>query len=135
MQEHRVICCHPPCEESADLGCSKCKMRFYCSVKCQVEHWNNGHKTECKAEAKRRLDSEKSLAPTPNQAQAQAPTQPPQPPAAATATTTAATATTTAATAATTAATTTAATTTAAATTTTTATATTTTTIDWDIYI
>jgi len=73
MQEQRAICCNPPCEESADLICTRCKMRFYCSQKCQVEHWNASHKAECKTEAKRRLNSEKSP-----QALAQAP--PPQPP-------------------------------------------------------
>ena len=64
MQERRAFCCNSPCNEIASWGCSKCKMRFYCSVKCQVEHWYTVHKAECKEVAKRRQNSEK----TPNHA-------------------------------------------------------------------
>eukprot|EP00980_Cylindrotheca_fusiformis_P018393 scaffold6052_cov118-Cylindrotheca_fusiformis.AAC.6 len=37
-----------------DLGvnggstCSLCKVTFYCGKECQVAHWKNGHKAECK---------------------------------------------------------------------------------------
>ena len=28
--------------------CARCKAFFYCSKKCQVEHWKDGHKVDCK---------------------------------------------------------------------------------------
>lgn len=30
------------------LWCSRCKVTPYCNKECQVLHWNNGHKEECK---------------------------------------------------------------------------------------
>lgn len=32
-------------------GCSRCKMRQYCSKECQVLHWKSGHKHKCGNEA------------------------------------------------------------------------------------
>lgn len=29
--------------------CSRCKQACYCSKECQLQHWKNGHKKECKA--------------------------------------------------------------------------------------
>merc|ERR1712034_198780 len=28
--------------------CGKCRLKYYCSKKCQTKHWKNGHKEECK---------------------------------------------------------------------------------------
>lgn len=28
--------------------CSKCRLKYYCSKKCQKQHWKYGHKAECK---------------------------------------------------------------------------------------
>ena len=41
--------CHS-CGEVTDkpLRCAACKMVFYCSKKCQVSAWKQGHKKECK---------------------------------------------------------------------------------------
>jgi TPR repeat protein len=30
-------------------ACSRCKAKFYCSKKCQVDHWKEGHKDDCTA--------------------------------------------------------------------------------------
>ena len=29
--------------------CGGCKSVYYCDAKCQQQHWNAGHKNECKA--------------------------------------------------------------------------------------
>ena len=29
-------------------GCGGCKSVYYCDKKCQQQHWNAGHKNECK---------------------------------------------------------------------------------------
>lgn len=31
------------------LRCTKCKAVIYCNSDCQMSHWNNGHKEECKS--------------------------------------------------------------------------------------
>jgi MYND finger/Sel1 repeat len=46
-------CFNPSCgrKDNADTrfqSCSKCKSVKYCSRECQVEHWKNGHKSQCK---------------------------------------------------------------------------------------
>jgi len=28
--------------------CAKCKLKYYCCRECQVQHWSDGHKKECK---------------------------------------------------------------------------------------
>lgn len=32
--------------------CSRCKVRFYCSKKCQKNHWTKGHREECRLNTK-----------------------------------------------------------------------------------
>ena len=27
--------------------CGRCRLKYYCSIKCQKKHWKNGHKEEC----------------------------------------------------------------------------------------
>ena len=27
--------------------CGRCRLKYYCSIKCQKNHWKNGHKEEC----------------------------------------------------------------------------------------
>ena len=27
--------------------CGKCRLKYYCSIKCQKKHWKNEHKEEC----------------------------------------------------------------------------------------
>jgi len=27
--------------------CGRCRLKYYCSIKCQKKHWKNGHKQEC----------------------------------------------------------------------------------------
>ena len=27
--------------------CGRCRLKYYCSIKCQKKHWENGHKEEC----------------------------------------------------------------------------------------
>lgn len=38
--------------ENNEIGefknCSRCKATCYCSKDCQIAHWRNGHKQECK---------------------------------------------------------------------------------------
>ena len=37
-------------------ACSKCQITFYCSTKCQKQHWKaGGHKQHCVAVAERRV--------------------------------------------------------------------------------
>ncbi|KAJ7213735.1 hypothetical protein O6H91_11G033200 [Diphasiastrum complanatum] len=49
MLESHNFCavCHTPTK----TRCSRCKAVHYCSSTCQVQHWNQGHKLECKAPA------------------------------------------------------------------------------------
>ena len=28
--------------------CGRCRLKYYCSIKCQKKHWKNGHKEECR---------------------------------------------------------------------------------------
>ncbi|WCJ30469.1 Ubiquitin carboxyl-terminal hydrolase 18 [Euphorbia peplus] len=44
------------CGDSGSKKCSRCKSVFYCSAKCQREHWNSGHKSKCKEPAKLSLE-------------------------------------------------------------------------------
>jgi hypothetical protein len=36
------------CGASSTLRCGACKKVNYCSAKCQREHWDRGHKGQCK---------------------------------------------------------------------------------------
>ncbi|KAF7835792.1 E3 ubiquitin-protein ligase LRSAM1-like isoform X1 [Senna tora] len=38
--------CHV-CYSSSSTRCSRCKAVYYCSGKCQIIHWRQGHKDEC----------------------------------------------------------------------------------------
>jgi hypothetical protein len=29
-------------------SCARCRLKYYCSRKCQVKDWKNGHKEKCK---------------------------------------------------------------------------------------
>ena len=35
-------------DSSTNQHCSRCKIAFYCSRECQLEHWQNVHKKQCK---------------------------------------------------------------------------------------
>ncbi|XP_021308154.1 ubiquitin carboxyl-terminal hydrolase 16 isoform X1 [Sorghum bicolor] len=35
------------CSKPTTLRCKRCKSAKYCTVKCQIDHWRNGHKDEC----------------------------------------------------------------------------------------
>ena len=37
----------PPSPPPPLRACTKCKLRSYCSVDCQREHWEGDHKTQC----------------------------------------------------------------------------------------
>ncbi len=45
-------CANVDCLKDLDEGkakrCTGCKNAFYCNRECQLAHWNNGHKVECK---------------------------------------------------------------------------------------
>jgi hypothetical protein len=42
-------CASCGCREKEQLKtCSRCKAFYYCSKKCQMEHWKAGHKVDCK---------------------------------------------------------------------------------------
>ena len=32
----------------ARLRCGRCRSVHYCDASCQLEHWSNGHKKQCK---------------------------------------------------------------------------------------
>merc|ERR1712096_537006 len=36
------------CQATATKRCSRCKAAWYCSRKCQVEDWKDGHASSCK---------------------------------------------------------------------------------------
>lgn len=40
------VVCHKPTKTTR--RCSRCKSMNYCSRECQVQHWNDGHKFECR---------------------------------------------------------------------------------------
>lgn len=40
------VVCHKPTKSRR--RCSRCKSMNYCSKECQVQHWNDGHKSECR---------------------------------------------------------------------------------------
>jgi hypothetical protein len=41
--------CNKVSQEDTQLkACARCKACHYCSKKCQVEHWKDGHKVDCK---------------------------------------------------------------------------------------
>ncbi|CAN8325790.1 unnamed protein product [Cochlearia groenlandica] len=40
--------CCPVCYSPATTRCSRCKSVRYCSGKCQIIHWRQGHKDECR---------------------------------------------------------------------------------------
>jgi len=42
-----------PGDKNRFLCCSKCKIAYYCSKKCQAQHWKDIHKTECKQKRKK----------------------------------------------------------------------------------
>ncbi|KAJ7525990.1 hypothetical protein O6H91_17G077000 [Diphasiastrum complanatum] len=39
------------CQTPTKTRCSRCKAVRYCSATCQLQHWNQGHKLECKSHA------------------------------------------------------------------------------------
>ena len=49
--EEILFCSNPSCVEEQDdvkfKKCSKCKLAFYCSKACQVEHWKASHHNFC----------------------------------------------------------------------------------------
>ena len=59
----RIRCCEhcsffgrkQPDDKSVLHQCSRCKLLFYCSEQCQLEHWYNVHKKHCKYLAKEKL--------------------------------------------------------------------------------
>eukprot|EP00515_Schizochytrium_aggregatum_P006955 CAMPEP_0202077520 /NCGR_PEP_ID=MMETSP0964-20121228/5424_1 /ASSEMBLY_ACC=CAM_ASM_000500 /TAXON_ID=4773 /ORGANISM="Schizochytrium aggregatum, Strain ATCC28209" /LENGTH=546 /DNA_ID=CAMNT_0048644801 /DNA_START=46 /DNA_END=1686 /DNA_ORIENTATION=- len=48
QQSMNDTCCAFGCDRAAELKCSNCHKVQYCSRDCQVRHWRNGHKQECK---------------------------------------------------------------------------------------
>lgn len=49
----RTICSWQKCQKIESKPgqfkyCSRCRLKYYCSRKCQAKHWKNGHKEECK---------------------------------------------------------------------------------------
>lgn len=48
MSIHVNLCGNPLCnKKSPTKQCSRCKSVKYCNEKCQLSHWNNGHKGSC----------------------------------------------------------------------------------------
>merc|ERR1712034_232970 len=51
-KQNEKKCGSPPCENVENSksfkSCGKCLQLFYCSRDCQISHWHNGHKRECK---------------------------------------------------------------------------------------
>ena len=47
--KHKCANCNIMSEEMEEFKvCARCKAFYYCSKKCQVEHWKAGHKVDCK---------------------------------------------------------------------------------------
>ena len=42
-------CCNPSCQKKWTLRCTACESVGYCGTECQKIHWQQGHKTDCKA--------------------------------------------------------------------------------------
>lgn len=43
-----IACSASGCNNEARAGrCSMCKQTRYCSIECQMNHWNDSHQTEC----------------------------------------------------------------------------------------